>query len=139
MIKQLTEQKNALVAQAGVIAQNKDASKEQREQVKAMFVTIEEIQEKIDIAKRMEILNDEIRSQNMPPRGQPGNVSNDPKENAELEVRAFQSWMKGTIKPEERQFLRTEDRALTTGAPGATTGRRGTRSNRHGPRTACQH
>jgi HK97 family phage major capsid protein len=119
-LKTLIEQRNKLIADAGAIAQNKDASKEQRAQIKTMFVTIDKLQEDIDIAKRMEGFKEENRSSGVPPRGQPGDTLLDvtPERN-ELEKRAFKNFVTGRLKPEDHQYLK---RDLTVGAPGAVSG-----------------
>jgi HK97 family phage major capsid protein len=121
--KILIEQRNTLIAQAGAIAQKKDITAEQRAQVKAIFVDIDKLQEDIDIAKRMEGFKEENRSAGTPPRGQPGDCVLDvtPERN-ELEKRAFKNYITGRLKPEDHQYLKTETRDLTVGAPGAVTG-----------------
>jgi HK97 family phage major capsid protein len=122
-LKTLIEQRNKLISDAGTIAQNKNATKEQRAQIKAMFVDIDKLQEDIDIETRLTSLKEENRSAGTPPRGQPGDTLLDitPERN-ELEKRAFKNYITGKLKPEDQQYLKYEQRDLTVGAAGATTG-----------------
>jgi hypothetical protein len=101
-LKTLIENRNKLIANAGAIAQNKEASKEQRAQIKTMFVEIDKLQEDIDIAKRMEGFKEENRSAGTPPRGQPREYQLDiTPERKELEKRAFSNFITGKLKPED--------------------------------------
>src|SRR5258705_12189133 len=109
-LKTLISQRDKLISDAGAIAQNKNASKEQRAQIKAMFVDIDKLQEDIDIETRLASLKEENRSAGTPPRGQPGDTLLDitPERN-ELEKRAFKNYITGRLKPEDHQYLKYEE------------------------------
>jgi HK97 family phage major capsid protein len=121
-LKSLIETRNTLIASAGAIAQDKNTTPEKREQVKKMFVDIDALQEQIDIAKSISGFAEENRAAGIPPRAQVGEHIDVTPERTELEKRAFTNFITGRMKPEDHQYLKTETRDLTVGAPGAVTG-----------------
>jgi HK97 family phage major capsid protein len=87
---EIIEKRNRLMTQAGTIAQGKNVTPEQRQQVKTMLADVDVLNEDAAIAQRLEAHVEETRSAGRPPRSQPGVFNAD----TDAEVRSFEQYIR---------------------------------------------
>ena len=122
-IKKITEQRDALMTKISELAKKDVLNTEERSAFDKMSDELTSLNADVNRAQRAADIDAEIRNQR-PPRAaiNDASISKDPKEVHAEEIRAFEAWMKGTVKPEDRKYLRHEERAITGGSFTATTG-----------------
>ena len=86
---QIIEQRNKLMNDAAKLAQTKDVTKEQKEQVRTMLADVDVLEADAAIAKRLEDFAAEQRNATAPPRGKPGEIAGD----IEQERRAMRNFL----------------------------------------------
>lgn len=124
-IKQINEQRSALMTKISDLAKKDVLNTEERSAFDRMSDELTVLNADANRAQRAADIEAEIRSSNRPPRAAINNdpsVSKDPAEVHAEEVRAFESWMKGTLKSDDQKYLRYEARAITGGPATGTTG-----------------
>lgn len=118
---QIIEKRNKLMADAGALAQSKDANAETRTKVKAMLADVDILNDDAAVAQRLETHAEELRTSTRPPRGEIATAAGDA---VAKEKRAFTNWMRtGQIASEDRSTLKVETRDLGVSTPtGVITG-----------------
>ena len=86
---EIMEQRNKLMNDASKLAQGKDVTKEQKEQVRTMLADVDALEADASTAKRLEDFAAEQRTATAPPRGKPGEISTQTLDEARSAMRAF--------------------------------------------------
>jgi HK97 family phage portal protein len=120
----LVEQRNALMTKISELAKKDSLDSLEKVSFDKMSADIESLTLDVNRAQRAADIDAEIRGSQRPPRAaiNDPSVSKDPAEVHAQEVRAFEAWMKGTLQPDDRKYLRYEERAITGGPATGTTG-----------------
>ena len=106
---QIIEQRNKLMNDAAKLAQTKDVTKEQKEQVRTMLADVDILEADAAIAKRLEDFAAEQRNATAPPRGKPGEIAGD----IEQERRAMRNFL---VNGERRDLGTVTSGAMTGGS-----------------------
>ncbi|RSL15566.1 HK97 family phage major capsid protein [Edaphobacter aggregans] len=116
----LREQKNKLVYDAQAILAKDGVSREDRASARKMIEDSQLIHERIDVEERAAAIEAEQRHSSRPPRGPIAEDADQidgvvDEKRSRLEMRAFANYITGKLKPEDREYLKYEQRDMTVG------------------------
>ena len=119
-LKELIEKRNKTMADAGLLAAKETLTTEDRSTFDQMIKDSDALSADITRMEAVERFNAEQRATTRPPRAGFGNDDKSD-ETVKGQKRAFTEWMRfGQVSPENRQYLRTEQRDLGVSSPGGS-------------------